>query len=246
MNTLWTIYENRMPAFIRPFLMSPALQRLGGVGMNCGCEYTAFPLFRRALPYSRLDHSVGAALIVWHWTHEREPALAALFHDIAAPVFAHVIDFVKGDYVNQEATEEGTARRIREDRVVTGLLREAGIPLARVEEDRMYPLVNNETPRLCADRLEYTLGNLLHFGLCTAEEIRALYEDLTVTSAEDGTEEPAFRDRKTAARFASLALCCSRISVSAEDRYAMEMLARVLRRALALGVLRETDLSSTD
>ena len=246
MNTLWTIYENRTPDFIRPFLMSPALQRLSGIGMNCGCEYTAFPLFRRVLPYSRLDHSVGAALIVWHWTHEREPALAALFHDIAAPVFAHVIDFVKGDYVNQEATEEGTARLIREDPVLPRLLSESGIPLARVEEDRLYPLVNNETPRLCADRLEYTLGNLLHFGLCTAEEIRALYEGLTVTYAEDGAEEPAFLDLETAARFARLALRCSRIYVSDEDRYAMQRLAELIKRAMEKGVLREEDLRTTE
>ncbi len=246
MNVLWTIYENQMPGFLRPFLVSPALRRLSGVGMNCGCEYTAFPLFRRVLPYSRLDHSVGAALIAWHMSGEEVPALAALFHDIAAPVFAHVIDFVKGDYVNQETTEADTARRIREDPVLPYLLSESGISLHQVEEDRLYPLVNNETPRLCADRLEYTLGNLLHFGICTSDEIRKVYEALTLTRAEDGKEELAFRDRETAAQFARLALRCSRIYVSDEDRYAMQSLAELIRLAMEKGVLREEDLWITE
>ena len=246
MNTLWEIYDKQMPDFIRPFLKSASLERLQGVGMNCGCEYTGFPLFRKVLPYSRWDHSVGAALITWRMTREEAPTLAALFHDIAAPVFAHVIDFVKGDYVHQEATEAGTAVRIREDQLLTDLLAERHIPLDRVAEDRLYPLVNNETPRLCADRLEYTLGNLLHFGICTEEEIRNMYEALTLTRAEDGAEEPAFRDRETALRFARLALRCSRIYVSDEDRYAMQRLAELIRRAMEKDVLREEDLWTTE
>ena len=246
MNTLWKIYEEKLPDFIWPFLDCPSLRRLRGVGMNCGCEYTSFPLFKRVLPYSRLDHSVGAALTVWHFTGEKEPALAALFHDIAAPVFAHVIDFVKGDHENQEATEEGTARLIRDDQALAALLRETGVPMERVSEDRLYPLVNNETPRLCADRLEYTLGNLLHFGICTEEEIRGLYGALTPARAEDGAEEIAFRDRETAGRFARLALRCSRIYVSDEDRYAMQRLAELIRLAMKKGVLREEDLWTTE
>lgn len=246
MNTLWSVYEAEVPGFLLWFLDSPALRRIGGVGMNCGCEYTDFPLFRRVLPYSRLDHSVGAALIVWHWTREKEQALAALFHDIAAPVFAHVIDFVKGDYVKQEATEAGTARRIQEDPALPRLLAEWGISLEQVAEDRLYPLVNNETPRLCADRLEYTLGNLLHFGICTADEIRNMYEALTLTRAEDGAQEPAFRNRETAAQFARLALRCSQIYVSDEDRYAMQRLAEIIRLAMEKGVLREEDLWTTE
>ena len=245
-NTLWGIYESQMPGFLRPFLLSPALRRLQGIGMNCGCEYTSFPLFRRVLPYSRWDHSVGTALITWHMTGEEVPSLTALFHDVSAPVFAHVIDFVKGDYLLQEATEEGTARRIREDPVLAGLLREQGIPVDLVSEDRLYPFVNNETPRLCADRLEYTLGNLLHFGICTADEIRALYNALTVTRAEDEADELAFADWETAARFARLALRCSRIYVSEEDRYAMQRLAELIRRTMEKGLLREEDLWTTE
>lgn len=82
--------------------------RLRDVGMNCGCEYTAFPRFVKIGPYSRYDHSLGVALIVWHFTKRKEQTLAGLFHDLATPVFAHVVDFLNGDHLRQESTEAGT------------------------------------------------------------------------------------------------------------------------------------------
>lgn len=53
--------------------------------MDCGCDYTN--LFPRHEWYSNLDHSVGVALIIWNFTHDKKQTLAGLFHDIATPVF---------------------------------------------------------------------------------------------------------------------------------------------------------------
>ena len=90
--------------WLREFCETPEMQRLKDVGMNCGCEYTSFPRFRNLAPYSRYRHSVGAARIVWNFTGSREQTLAALFHDISTPAFAHTIDFLHGDYLHQEYT----------------------------------------------------------------------------------------------------------------------------------------------
>ena len=86
-NELLRLYHAELPAFLTPFLETPELRRLREVGMNCGCEYTAFPRFRNLPAYSRFSHSLGAALIVWHFTGDRAQTLAALFHDIATPAF---------------------------------------------------------------------------------------------------------------------------------------------------------------
>ena len=91
------IYHNEIPAVIRDCMTAPCVQRLKNVGMNCGCEYTSFPRFAGLQPYSRFDHSVGVALIVWRFTHDEKQAVAGLLHDVATPVFAHVVDFLKGD-----------------------------------------------------------------------------------------------------------------------------------------------------
>ena len=66
---LWNIYHPTIPGIIAEAIDAPEMLRLQNVGMNCGCEYTSFPLFQRIHePYSRFDHSVGVALLIWRFT----------------------------------------------------------------------------------------------------------------------------------------------------------------------------------
>ena len=65
------IYDTEAPAFLLRLAETPPMRRLRQVGMNCGCEYTAFPRFRSLARYTRFEHSLGAALIVWRFTAVR-------------------------------------------------------------------------------------------------------------------------------------------------------------------------------
>lgn len=240
-DALLRVYHPEIPAFLAPFLSLPELERLRQVGMNCGCEYTAFPRFRGLPESSRYHHSLGAALITWHFTHETAPTLAALFHDIATPVFAHTVDFLRGDYLQQEATEDGTGELLRRSETLSKLLAPLGLHVEDVEDYHQYPVADNDSPRLSADRLEYTLRNILHYRFGTAEDLRRFYNDLCV-AAEDGGTELAFRSLDTARDFAFAALRCSEIYVSPEDRYAMQRLSELLGMAIQRGVLAQEDL----
>ena len=239
-------YLPETPALLAGLLDAPSLQRLKRVGMNCGCEYTAFPIFRRPDGYHRYEHSLGVAEIVWRFTQDPKQAVAGLLHDIATPAFAHVIDFVRHDYLRQEATEAGTRELIEQDAVVLRELERLGVTVEDVCDYHRYPVADNDSPRLSADRLEYTLGNVLHYGFDTPATVRTLYEDLTVIPAEDGAPEIAFQHAEPALRFAQLALRCSKLYVSPEDRYAMQRLAEVVRQALALGALTGEALYGTE
>ena len=243
---LWEVYHPDIPGFLRELTEAPEMQRLRDVGMNCGCEYTDFPRFRALAPYSRFDHSVGAALIVWHFTADTAAASAALFHDVATPVFAHVVDFLRGDYLRQEATEDGTAGLILGSAAIRETLRRHRIEAENTVDYHRYPIADNDSPRLSADRLEYTLGNLVNFRLASREAARRYCEDLTVSPNEDGVPELMFQTKDTAMGFARGALACSRIYVAREDRYAMQMLAELLGRAIRDGVLSEADLMTTE
>ena len=110
-----------------------------GVGMNCGCEYTSFSRFEGLDAYSRYDHSLGVALIIWHFTHDIAQSVAGLFHDVATPVFAHVVDFLRGDYLQQESTEDGTTEIIMHSDEILKRLGEYGIKTDSVC-DRKRPL----------------------------------------------------------------------------------------------------------
>ncbi len=243
---LWDIYHGETPRFLRDMAASPELRRLEDVGMNCGCEYTSFPRFKDMGGYSRYDHSVGVALIVWHFTMDPAQTAAGLFHDIATPVFAHVVDFLRGDYLVQETTEGGTLECIQSSPALMSALEELGVSPEETADYHRFPLADNDTPRLSADRLEYTLGNLVNFRLSDRETVERYCKDLTVGTNEDGGSELMFRTPETALAFARGALACSRIYVAKEDRYTMQRLSELLGDAIRAGILSEADLMTTE
>lgn len=240
------IYHAEVPVILQRLCETPAMQRLQKVGMNCGCEYTSFPRFLRCGTYSRYEHSLGVGLIVWHFTHDEKQAAAGLLHDISTPVFAHVIDFLNGDHLTQESTELDTRAVIMRSPQIVDLLRQYGLTADKVCDYHRYPVADNDTPRLSADRLEYTIGNALHYGFADRKTVQTMYDDLTVGKNEQGIDELMFRTRQTALLFARTALRCSKVYVSDEDRFSMEALANLLKDALLRGVLVRSDLQTAE
>ena len=243
---LWHIYHQSVPDFVREIAETLAMRRLQDVGMNCGCEYTAFPLFTDLEKNSRFDHSVGCGLIVWHFTRDTRQTVAALLHDIASPVFAHVIDFLNGDHERQESTEDATAEIIAQSPELMRILASLGLSLDEVSDYHLYSVADNDTPRLSADRLEYTLGNVVNYRLAPRETVRNWYDNLMVAPNEEGTDEMMFTDLAVAEAFGHAALQMSRVYVSDEDRYAMQMLAELLKRHINRGILTMDDLYKTE
>lgn len=243
---LWPIYHPRIPSLLRHLAATAPMARLRQVGMNCGCEYTDFPRFRGLSPYSRFQHSVGVGLIVWHFTRNEAQAAAGLLHDVSTPVFAHVVDFLNGDHLTQTSTEDGTAALIAGSPEIRRVLVAHGLTPDLVSDYHRYPIADNDSPRLSADRLEYTLGNAVNYGFITIAQARTFYRDLIVVLNEDDMPELAFRTKNTASAFTAAALRCARVYVADEDRFAMEALADLLRQALDRGVLDRTDLMRTE
>ena len=240
------IYKTETPDFLARICRTPPLRRLRDVGMNCGCEYTAFPRFRSIARYTRFEHSLGAALIVWRFTADEKQAVSALLHDVATPVFAHVVDFLHGDYLEQTATESGTAGLIRADAALAAELAALGLRPEDVEDYHRFPVADNDAPRLSADRLDYTMGNALNFSFASRGELAALFADLRVGENESGETELMFGDPDRALRFAALALDCAKVYVCDADRYAMQTLAELLRGALDAGVIAPAALTGTE
>lgn len=237
-------YATEIPVFLQAFCSTPLLVRLRNVGMNCGVEYTHFARFLSLPAYSRYDHSLGVALIVWRFTFDKAATLAALCHDVATPTFAHTVDFLYGDYLLQESTERDTLSFVRQDKQAMALLAQYGISLDAMSP-AIYPVAETPSPRLCADRLEYTLGNAYGYGFASRPTLRALYDDLVVADTPQG-QELAFRTLSYAAQFGHLALRCGEVYSCDEDRYAMQRLSEVLFVALQQGVILPADLYTTE
>ena len=228
------------PDFLNRYIELPVMQRLKGIGLLCGTDWTA--LYHNRFYYSRLDHSIGVALIVWHFTHDKAQTIAGLLHDISTPVFSHVSDFRKGDALTQTATEEPTARIIRGDAALGRLLAEDGLTAKEVEDYHIYPIADNEIPQLSADRLEYMFPSGMALdGSWTMEEIRTCYNDLTILKNEDGFDELGFKTLETAELYCQHFCMIGHILQLNENKLALHMLGQIMNMAEKAGLLTESD-----
>lgn len=231
------------PQFLQKYLEIPLLFRLSGIGLLCGTDWCGF--FNNSFFYSRLDHSYATALIAWRFTHDKAQAIAALLHDVSTPAFSHVVDFMEGDPATQTKTESLNPRFIGRSAELAALLERDGVSLSSVQDSKMYPVVDNEIPRICADRLAYMYPSAAGLQrLWTLDEIRANYNAIKLLKNEDGQDEPGFDDEKQALLYTERFLTIGRFLLQAEDKAAMQLLADVVKSAVKSGVIREEDLYS--
>jgi len=228
------------PEFINKYIDLPILQRLSGIGLLCGTDWT--PLYRNRFFYSRLDHSIGVALILWHFTHDRAETLAGLLHDVSTPVFSHVADFRNGDALTQESTENENESMIRNDDALCAMLKSDGISIDAVADYHVYPLADNKLPRLSADRLEYMFpsGAALE-GSWTLSEIAEAYGDIAICINEDGERELGFRTQKIAETYCEKTCRTGHILQLNENKLALKLLSDIVDRAIAIGLIAEKD-----
>ena len=209
--------------------------------MSCGTDYSN--CFDLKYWYSNLDHSVGVALIIWNFTHDKKQTLAGLFHDIATPVFKHCIDFMNGDSEKQESTEERTTDIIRNSKEIMALLKRDGIKLEEVDDYKKYPIADNDTPRLSADRFEYTFASgLTFFRVWELDKIRKMYNNITVVKNEDGIDELAFKDKDICEEYIHTISRLWPEWVSDKDRTVMQFLADMCKSMSNAGYLTIDDL----
>ncbi|MBQ7888187.1 MAG: hypothetical protein IJ356_00350 [Erysipelotrichaceae bacterium] len=242
MKRIWKIYHDEIPEFLKEFMELEIMKRIQKVGMNCGCEYTSFPQFQNLLEYSRYTHSVGCALIIWHFTKDMKQTLSGLFHDVSTPSFSHVIDFLHHDHLTQESTEEKTVQMMQDSDELMKLLEKYEIQLSDICDYHVYPIADNDTPKLSSDRLEYTLSNLYNYQYCTLEQLKVFYDDLVVAYNKNHEIELSFQHEEIACKFALSAMKMARIYVADADRFSMQVLSDILEKAVSMNVLKEEDL----
>ena len=230
-----------MPEFIQEYVNTPEMLKQNEIGVRSGVNYSKIG---ECDWYSSLDHSIAVALVVWHFTHDKVQTLAGLFHDIATPAFKHSIDFMNGDYENQESTEEFTTKIIRDSKEIMALLNRDGIKLEEVDDYHLYPIADNDTPRLAADRLEYTLSNGLGAfkRVWTLEDVKEVYRNIVVLENEDGLPEVGFTDLAVAEKFVRAMRQLSIGYMNADTKFCMQFVADTMRKMSEKGLVTVKDL----
>lgn len=234
------ILEPDFPEFLEKYIQLPLLQRLSGIGLLCGSDYTK--LFNNRFYYSRLDHSIGVALIIWHFTHNKAQTIAGLLHDVSTPVFSHVSDFRKGDALTQTATEAPNEILIHQDKSLQELLNSDNLTADMVDDYHKYPVADNEIPQLSADRLEYMYPSGMALeGSWTLEEVNETYNDLSVLTNESGIPELGFNTVELAELYCEKFCMTGHILQLNEDKITLQLLGDIMNKAVAENVLMEDD-----
>lgn len=225
----FNILSNEIPDFLYDYIDTTEMQRQKDISVSCGAIYSKM---YNQMWYSSLDHSVAVSLIVWHFTRDKKQTLAGLFHDIATPVFKHCIDFMNEDYETQESTEELTTKIIKESKEIMKLLGRDKIQIDEVNNYHIYPIADNDTPQLSADRLEYTLSN----GLGATEkiwglkEIEEIYKNIEIQKNEAGIEELGFKDKEIAEKFVHTMSMLSSMYIRNKTKFSMQFLADIMKK----------------
>ena len=237
----FSVLQFEYPEWLQKYINTKEMLHQKYISVTCGTIYSN--LFESNFFFSSLDHSIAVALIIWHFTHDKKQTLAGLFHDIATPAFKHSIDFLNGDYIIQESTENLTTDIIKNSSEIMYLLNEDNIDISDIDNYHMYPIADNDTPKLSADRLEYSLSNALFtYNLLNLEDIKEIYNDIEIQQNEENELELGFKTKKIARKFVSITSKLSIIYREDRTRYSMQFIADVLKKLISENKLSIEDL----
>ena len=235
------VLSPEFPDFLLEYIHTPEMQKQSKISVTSGTIYSN--MFDE-IWYSSLDHSVAVALIIWNFTKDKKQTLSGLFHDIATPVFKHCIDFMNGDHEKQESTEELTTQIIENSKEIMELLNRDYIKLEEVCDYHIYPIADNDTPKLSSDRLEYTLSNGLGVRekLWDLETVKEIYQDIEVQENEEGIPELGFKHKELAEKFVKTMSKLSCIYVGNETKYSMQLIADIVKKMYEQKLITKKDL----
>jgi hypothetical protein len=155
-------------------IASDAIQRTKGIS-----QHGITALLGITPPFSRFDHSVGVMLLVRRLGASVNEQVAALLHDISHTAFSHVIDFVFDDHSGQSYHEEKKAEFVA-DSDIPAILNRYGMDWREFMDEEQFSLLEQPSPALCADRLDYFLRDLEFLKLANGSEIQGVLESLEV------------------------------------------------------------------
>lgn len=235
------ILSNEIPDFLYEYINTPEMKKQAGISVTCGIRYSKM---YNQIWYSSLDHSIAVALIIWNFTKNKKQTLSGLFHDIATPVFKHTIDFMNKDYETQESTEALTTTIIKNSKEIMQLLARDKIKVEEVDNYHIYPIADNDTPRLASDRLEYTLSNGLgvHEKIWGLKDVEEVYKNIEIQKNEDNIEELGFKDKEIAEKFVHTMSKLSSLYIRNKTKFSMQFLADIMKKMLDKNFITINDL----
>ncbi|WP_077622345.1 HD domain-containing protein [Sediminibacillus massiliensis] len=228
--------EFEVEKVLEDLIVSTPVQRLKGVHQG-GASY----LVNKQWNVTRYEHSIGVMLLIRKLGGRLEEQIAGLLHDISHTAFSHVIDFVFDN--EKEDYHETIYHSIVENSEIPAILEKYDYTYKEIlADDAKWTLLEQPAPELCADRVDYTLRDLLEYGQITREEAQAFLDRLVVR------EGKMYPDSIETAEWFAETYYKEVIDFFMDplNVYANDTLAGVLRLSLEKGVVKQGDFLGED
>ncbi len=217
-------------------LQAAPIERLRGIH-QAGASYL---VRERGREVSRYDHCVGVMLLIRLLGGSVSEQVAGLLHDVSHTAFSHVIDYALERW--SEDYHEQCFERLVNQSVLSEILHQHGMSSISLFAPEHWPLLEQPAPDLCADRIDYTLRELLSHQLITQSQIQSFLSALAIHEGKIVT-----RDGEAALWFTQIyAQLVGEIFMDPLETFANYQLAEALRVALQEGILQEKDLFLED
>jgi uncharacterized protein len=188
--------------------------------------------------YSRYEHSIGVMLLLRRFGASTEEQVAGLLHDVSHTAFSHVIDLALTGSIESESHNDDTLGEHISRPEIKGILLKHGLDAEKISkpgEGGNYSLLERALPDLCADRIDYSLRDGIHWYLPEAKE----YLDCLAIREQ----EFVFTSRSAAKRFGVHYLKCNReYWSSTESRIRYYFLSKALKGAMEDAIIDLKDL----
>ena len=219
---------------ILDLMQSDAMQRLRSV-----LQHGITAVLGITQPITRFEHSVGAMILVQRAGGSVCEQAAALMHDVSHTAFSHVADFVFG---GPHSYHEEKRREWMAEFDIPAVLSRHGVDWTDFVDDERFPLLEQPSPRLCADRLDYFLRDSLALGILTQAQATQLSGSLVVAEGRF-----VVRELNAARLFGYKYIEADQTSWSNKTAILLyELTARALRTAFERSVIAQTDLWGGD
>ncbi len=217
-------------------MKSAALQRLKGI-----LQHGISGLIGLTSPITRYEHSLGVMILVRYLGGSLEEQIAALLHDVSHTAFSHVIDYVFNGHDSQSYHEEKKEEYVASTELPF-LLASYDYDWREIIHEEMFPILEQPSPRLCADRLDYFLRDSQPLRLSTKREIQFTMDHLVIADGRIATD-----DLQAARWLGYTFIAADDASWANFNEVGLyELTAHAIRRGLKIGAIDKSDFWLTD
>ena len=191
---------------------------------------------------SRYRHSIGVYLLLKKYNAPREEQIAGLLHDTSHHAFSHCSEYALEDSNGSQDLQDRNHDKYVKSTVIPKIIKKYGVALEYILNEKNFPLLETKLPDICADRIEYSMADIVKFREINRLKAKNLFKKL---KAIEGRW--IFDDFESAKQFAKyFKLMNEKYYASFSSGAMFSIVGDYLRYALKMSYITEDDFWKTD